>query len=130
MKCATLPYKARHKYDDHPLFLTYINENDYQPSCIICEKDRDPKLWFYRCEECDFDAHPECALGRDPYVKLGGVHTYRKHPHPLVLVDKTEDYAACDTCGEPCDDLALECTDTECSFIVHRKRGQCFYSLL
>jgi len=28
----------------------YINANDYQPSCIICEKDRDPKLWFYRCD--------------------------------------------------------------------------------
>jgi hypothetical protein len=73
MKCATLPYKARHEYDDHPLLLTYINANDYQPSCLICEKDRDPKLWFYRCEECDFDAHPECALGKYPYVKLGGV---------------------------------------------------------
>jgi len=132
MKCATLPYKARHEYDDHPLFLTYINANDYQPSCIICEKDRDPKLWFYRCEECDFDAHPECALGKYPYVKPGGVHTYPKHPHPIALVDKTEDYRpqACDTCGEPCDDLALECTDPNCSFIVHRKRWQCFQSLL
>ncbi|KAG6743795.1 hypothetical protein POTOM_052497 [Populus tomentosa] len=127
MKCATLPYKARHEYDDHPLFLTYINENDYQPSCIICEKYRDPKLWFYRCEECDFDAHPECALGKYPYVKSGGVHKYRKHPHPLALVVKTEDYRpqACDTCGEPCDDLALECTDPNCSFIVHRIRRQC-----
>ncbi|KAL9373693.1 hypothetical protein Peur_033313 [Populus x canadensis] len=131
MKCATLPYKARHEYDDHPLFLTYINENDYQPSCIICEKDRDPKLWFYRCEECDFDAHPECALGKYPYVKLGGVRTYPNHPHPIALVDKTEDYRpqACDSCGEPCDDLALECTDPNCSFIVHMTRWECFYSL-
>ncbi|XP_034917829.1 uncharacterized protein [Populus alba] len=72
MKCATLPYKARHEYDDHPLFLTYINQNDYQPSCLICEKDRDPKLWFYRCEECDFDAHPDCALVKYPYFKAGG----------------------------------------------------------
>eukprot|EP00258_Populus_trichocarpa_P027737 XP_024443756.1 uncharacterized protein LOC7468926 [Populus trichocarpa] len=129
MKCATLPYKARHEYDEHPLFLTYMNENDYQPSCIICEKDRDPKLWFYRCEKCDFDAHPECALGKYPYVKRGGVHTYPKHPHSIALVDKTEDYPACDTCGEPCDDLALECTDPNCDFIVHRKRLQCFMSL-
>ncbi|KAL9336232.1 hypothetical protein Peur_070720 [Populus x canadensis] len=132
MKCATLPYKARHEYDDHPLFLTYINANDYQPSCIICEEDRDPKLWFYRCEKCDFDAHPECALGKYPYVKPGGVQTYPKHPHPLALVIKTEDYRpqACDSCGEPCDDLALECTDPNCSFIVHRKRWQCRVSLL
>jgi hypothetical protein len=26
--------------------------------------------------------------------------------------------------------LALECTDPNCSFIVHRKRWQCFQSLL
>ncbi|KAI5560375.1 hypothetical protein BDE02_16G043200 [Populus trichocarpa] len=129
MKCATLPYKARHEYDDHPLILTYINANDYQPSCIICEKDRDPKLWFYRCEECDFDAHPDCALGRYPYFKSGEVRSYPEHHHPLALVDKTEDYAACDTCGEPCDDLALECTDLNCSFIVHKERWQCFQSL-
>jgi len=132
MKCATLPYEAiRHECDDHPLFLTYINANDYQPSCIICEEDRDPRLWFYRCEKCDFDAHPECALGKYPYVKPGGVHKYPKHPHPLALVDKTEDYRpqACDTCSEPCDGLALECTDSNCSFIVHRKRKQCFNSL-
>ncbi|KAJ6968038.1 hypothetical protein NC653_036086 [Populus alba x Populus x berolinensis] len=128
MKCVTLPYKARHEYDDHPLFLTYINENDYQPSCIICEKYRDPKLWFYRCEECDFDAHPECALGKYPYVKLGEVRTYPKHPHPLALVDKTQDYAACDTCGEPCDDLALECTDSNCSFIPSSVKRSSFRS--
>ncbi|KAJ6864378.1 hypothetical protein NC651_035049 [Populus alba x Populus x berolinensis] len=132
MKCATLPFKARHEYDDHPLFLTYINENDYQPSCIICEEDRDPKLWFYRCEECDFDAHPECALGKYPYFKPGGVRTYPKHPHPLAAVVKTEDYRpqACDICGEPCDGLALECTDPNCNFIAHGERWQCFDLLL
>ena len=75
--------------------------------------------------------HPECALGKYPYVKPGGILTYRKHPHPIALVDKTEDYRpqACDTCGEPCDDLALECTDPNCSFIVHRYRLQCWKSL-
>jgi hypothetical protein len=47
------------------------------------------------------------------------------------LVIKTEDYRpqACDTCGEPCDDLALECTDPNCNFIVHYKRWECFESL-
>jgi hypothetical protein len=26
--------------------------------------------------------------------------------------------------------LALECTDPNCSFIVHMRRGQCFQSLI
>jgi len=33
------------------------------------------KLWFYRCEKCDFDAHPECALRKYPYIKVMGVYT-------------------------------------------------------
>ncbi|XP_061954387.1 uncharacterized protein LOC133676684 [Populus nigra] len=121
-KCATLPDKARHRYDEHPLFLTYIDPNDYQYVCQICEKERDPKLWFYRCEECDFDAHRECVLGKNPFIKLGGSYTDDTHPHPLTLVEKTDDYPACHTCGEPCDDLALECTHYKCNFIIHYKR--------
>ncbi|KAI5560564.1 hypothetical protein BDE02_16G055400 [Populus trichocarpa] len=121
-KCATLPDKARHRYDEHPLFLTYIDPNDYQYVCQICEKERDPKLWFYRCEECDFDAHRECVLGKNPFIKLGGSYTVDIHPHPLALVEKTDDYTACHTCGEPCDDLALECTHYKCNFIIHYKR--------
>jgi hypothetical protein len=38
------------------------------------------------------------------------------------LVEKTDDYPACHTCGEPCDDLALECTHYKCNFIIHYKR--------
>ncbi|KAJ6749825.1 hypothetical protein OIU85_000455 [Salix viminalis] len=82
-KCATLPDKARHRYDKHPLFLTYIDPNDYQYVCQICEKERDPKLWFYRCEKCDFDANPECVLGKYPFIKLGDSYIFDNQPSPL-----------------------------------------------
>jgi hypothetical protein len=36
------------------------------------------------------------------------------------LVEKTDDYTACHTCGG--DDLALECTHYKCNFIIHYKR--------
>uniref|UniRef100_A0A6N2N5P2 DC1 domain-containing protein n=1 Tax=Salix viminalis TaxID=40686 RepID=A0A6N2N5P2_SALVM len=123
-KCATLPDKARHRYDKHPLFLTYIDPNDYQYVCQICEKERDPKLWFYRCEKCDFDANPECVLGKYPFIKLGDSYIFDNQPHPLVLVEKIEDYPACHDCGKPCDGLALECH--RCNFIIHWKRWECF----
>jgi hypothetical protein len=39
-KWATPPCKARHMYDDHPLFLTYNDPNDYQFVCQICESHK------------------------------------------------------------------------------------------
>jgi nucleoredoxin len=32
-------------------------------ACDGC--DESGKVWSYKCEECDFDLHPKCALGED-----------------------------------------------------------------
>jgi hypothetical protein len=43
-------------------------------------------------------------------------------------VEKAEDFPACHPFSAPCDDLALECTDSKCSFIIHgeKRRLQAF----
>ena len=39
---------SMHKYDLHPLTLTYTVENDSEEYyCYICEKERSPNYWFY-----------------------------------------------------------------------------------
>ncbi|KAJ4838264.1 hypothetical protein Tsubulata_022901 [Turnera subulata] len=124
--CATLPLKViNDRYDPHPLFLTYRSYDGEEAPfdeyyCLICEDERDPKHWFYHCQDCDFDAHPRCLLGRFPYVKLGGSYTHDNHPHPLTLVELEEnDKPACHSCGDHCYYLGLECTARDCNFIVH-----------
>ncbi|GLT35255.1 hypothetical protein SLA2020_097230 [Shorea laevis] len=78
-RCLTRPLTAEHRFHHHPLKLTYedpYKDDDgdpFQHMCEICEDRRDPKLWFYRCDECDFDAHPDCVLGKYPFIKRGSI---------------------------------------------------------
>ncbi|XP_021905962.1 uncharacterized protein LOC110820695 [Carica papaya] len=117
-KCATLPLTAMHSYDDHPLKLTFQDDSD-QLYCDVCEDTRDPKHWFYSCDDCGVTIHPECVFGKYPYIKVGDTYTIDSHPHSLRFVKKTEKYPSCNSCGQPCTDLALECAESECGLIVH-----------
>ncbi|GKV33437.1 hypothetical protein SLEP1_g41954 [Rubroshorea leprosula] len=79
-RCLTRPLEVQHRFHHHPLKLTYedpYKDDDgdpFQHMCEICEDRRDPKLWFYRCDECDFDAHPDCVLGEYPFIKRGSIY--------------------------------------------------------
>ncbi|XVF83476.1 hypothetical protein PTKIN_Ptkin16aG0490800 [Pterospermum kingtungense] len=120
--CMTLPLTARHnKSDEHPYKLTYHDNKNYPESnyCDICEEERNPNLWFYHCAICDNSAHPDCALGKYTFFKLGSIYTKGDHPHPLTFVKKDHHYPECHRCGDRCLDLALECKTTGCSYIVH-----------
>ncbi|KAL6273128.1 hypothetical protein ACE6H2_023820 [Prunus campanulata] len=122
--------QIEHKYDNHPLKLTYdsVTNDDDEYYCKICEGERDPKYWFYRCEDCDFDFHPDCVLGRYSKIKLGSTYKHDAHPHPVTLVDKIksvipndkryEDVSPCEVCHEPCEGLVYECS--ECNINIHQ----------
>ncbi|XP_062163723.1 uncharacterized protein LOC133870579 [Alnus glutinosa] len=118
LECATLPLVARHKYDDHLVELTCsVEAHCEEYYCLICEKERDPKSWFYYCTECDFPAHLQCVLGKYPHIKFGK-NTYASgHQHPFTFVPKTESSPPCDTCGQTFNGMALECT--QCKLNVH-----------
>ncbi|KAF2286145.1 hypothetical protein GH714_010929 [Hevea brasiliensis] len=149
-RCASLPSSVSHRFDEnHPLTLDYnfVSGKDIEHYCAICEWIIDPGShifdcvpWFYGCRECDISIHPECVLGRYPYIKFGGAYLYDIHPHPLTLVQKPfvkvqrkKHYPPCDYCaepfsvgeniGDPCQDLALQCS--QCPFVIHRK-SPCF----
>ncbi|XP_059460245.1 uncharacterized protein LOC132189520 [Corylus avellana] len=118
-ECATLPLVASHKDDDHILKLTYSAEAHCEEYyCLICEKERDPKQWFYYCAECDFSAHSQCVLGKYPYIKFGSTFTDKfLHKHPFTFVPNTESSPPCDACGKTFNGVALECT--QCKFNFH-----------
>ncbi|PPD87279.1 hypothetical protein GOBAR_DD15764 [Gossypium barbadense] len=121
LDCFALPIIAGHKCDEHLLSLTDHDDNSYSEShrCDICEKSRDPNRWFYHCATCDTSAHVDCVLGKYSFLKLGSIYEETGHPHPLTIVKKKYYYPDCDKCSKPCEDVALECSKSECKYIVH-----------
>ncbi|MBA0647463.1 hypothetical protein Goklo_015338 [Gossypium klotzschianum] len=122
LRCFSLPIKARHKCDEHLLSLMDHDDNSYSKShhCDICENSRHPNHWFYHCATCDTSAHVGCVLRRNyPFLKLGNIYEGTDHPHPLTIVKKKYYYPNCDKCSKPCEDVALECSKSECKYIAH-----------
>jgi hypothetical protein len=137
--CATLPLKAKCEYHPHPLTLTYEVENDSEEHyCLICEEERNTNHWFYYCVECNFAAHPQCAIGQSPYIKYEINFTDKDHQHPFNFAWRTKNSRPCDACGETFEgkntsstyvgdpisdnetyvgDMALNCT--QCKSIIH-----------
>ncbi|PPD76014.1 hypothetical protein GOBAR_DD27055 [Gossypium barbadense] len=95
--------------DGHCLVLTFHEDTDYSEYlyCDICEKQRSPYTWFYHCAICDNSAHLHCVVGDHPFIKRGMTFIESHHPHVLVFVEKH------------CLDLAVECSDAECKYIIH-----------
>ncbi|KAG4109774.1 hypothetical protein ERO13_D13G007300v2 [Gossypium hirsutum] len=121
--CFLRPTRVRHKCDQHILALTYDKVNDYAKYhyCDICEKERDPKHWFYHCETCDTSVHVDCVLGKYSFIKLGSTYNKGNHEHPLTFVKKIHYYPECVECNKPCEDLSLECAEQGCNYIAHWK---------
>ncbi|KAB2010658.1 hypothetical protein ES319_D10G256100v1 [Gossypium barbadense] len=120
--CLTsLPQTTWHKSDRHCLILTYHEDNDYSQYhyCDVCEKERSPNTWFYHCPICDNSAHLSCVLRGSQFLKRGIKIKESDHPHTLMIVEKVYDYPECHKCGHRCMDLALECLDAECKYIIH-----------
>ncbi|XP_041020066.1 uncharacterized protein LOC121261664 [Juglans microcarpa x Juglans regia] len=63
-ECLTLPNTIKYEQHVHPFTLCYSPEDESDEYyCDICEKERDPKRWYYYCADCIFPAHPACILG-------------------------------------------------------------------
>ncbi|XP_010429322.1 PREDICTED: uncharacterized protein LOC104713811 [Camelina sativa] len=62
-RCATLPQMVKHRIDDHPLSLCYGEKASGKYWCDICEKETNPKTWFYTCKDHWASLHIECVLG-------------------------------------------------------------------
>ncbi|KAK3026784.1 hypothetical protein RJ639_040262 [Escallonia herrerae] len=62
--CATWPRTARHKYDPHPLILTYRPFDDHPDDfyCEKCQTEINPKPWLYHCRDCNQSFHPFCLI--------------------------------------------------------------------
>ncbi|KAL4308974.1 hypothetical protein GQ457_01G034740 [Hibiscus cannabinus] len=117
--CFSLPITVEDKCDEHLLSLTHHDNKSYSEShyCDICERERDPKLWFYHCATCSTSVHVDCVLGRYPFMRPGSIYEKEDHPNPLTFVKKRYYYPDCFECGKRCEGLAVECTKS--GYIAH-----------
>lgn len=103
--CALLlPGTIRHKYDKHPMSLSYLPIENHKSEyfCEICEEPLNPHRSFYHCHKCVQSVHSDCAplilrsemadrhyswndksIYKYVNVKFGSIHKTPSHPHPL-----------------------------------------------
>ncbi|PWA38166.1 DC1, C1-like, Zinc finger, RING/FYVE/PHD-type [Artemisia annua] len=132
-----LPKTIRHKYDKHPLKLSYspIENHKGQYFCEVCEEDLNPTKWFYHCSECSQSIHPDCAplilkseqgvnsshedlVYKFINIKFGDVRNTEDHEHPVSFVAGTKIDGDCTKCGlELQSKFILKCLP--CKFAIH-----------
>ncbi|KAJ9548216.1 hypothetical protein OSB04_020759 [Centaurea solstitialis] len=83
--CAFLPKKLKIQdatddffFHTHPLTLAYSfpkadQEAKHNPRCRVCGKffDENENLWIYKCEDCRYYTHLDCATARgEPFMSI------------------------------------------------------------
>ncbi|EOA25817.1 hypothetical protein CARUB_v10019185mg [Capsella rubella] len=99
-RCATLPSTVTlSRYDDHPLTLCYGDkEASGKYWCDICERETNPKNWFYTCKDCGVTLHVSCVVWDIKYAKPGG----KVRSHFELLPNNTSSGPLCHVCNCRC----------------------------
>ncbi|PIN10598.1 hypothetical protein CDL12_16813 [Handroanthus impetiginosus] len=88
--CVMLPLSIKHRWDKHPLLLTFDASIDHPSDfyCEACEEEMHPKKGMYHCRECDQSFHIHCLTesGHHRNIKFGRQFEFggHVHPHPLT----------------------------------------------
>jgi hypothetical protein len=120
-RCALLlPETIRHKYDKHPMSLSYLPIENHKSEyfCEICEEKLNPHSSFYHCHKCVQSVHSACAplilrsdisdressimfnsIYKFVNVKFGNIHKTPGHQHPLSFTQGTPSDCECSMCG-------------------------------
>ncbi|PIN04588.1 hypothetical protein CDL12_22876 [Handroanthus impetiginosus] len=118
--CAMLPPSIKHRWDKHPLLLTFDASIDHPNDfyCEACENEMHPKRGMYHCRECDQSFHTRCLTesGRHGNIKFGRQLEFGDlHPHPLTYNIVSLKYK-CDRCGRVAyKERGFECANSNCN---------------
>ncbi|KAM0069785.1 putative kinase C-like, phorbol ester/diacylglycerol-binding protein [Helianthus debilis subsp. tardiflorus] len=142
-RCALqLPKTVMHKFDKHPLQLSYapIEDHKSQYFCEVCEEELDPGKWFYHCAACAQSIHSACAplilqseqgvnssdlegVYKFINIKFGHVEKRPFHQHPMLFAPGTENDGLCHECGSKLQSQMIwKCL--HCNFACH-----CYHEL-
>jgi len=100
-KCATIPTEVSYKHDKHPLSLCYGEKADDTYWCELCEKEVNPRNWFYTCNICCITIHLHCIFGSSSYMKPGSIFDYN-YSKLEVLRNSNSTRPQCTRCGDRC----------------------------
>ncbi|CAF2034755.1 BnaA09g00650D [Brassica napus] len=102
-KCATLPQVVKHRVDDHPLSLCYGEEEEASGKywCDICERETNPKEWFYTCKDQRASLHTKCVLGDLARFMPRSVVKFQNRSFEVVL-NKSVTRPFCSKCKSRC----------------------------
>ncbi|PIN05183.1 hypothetical protein CDL12_22280 [Handroanthus impetiginosus] len=121
--CAMLSPSIKHRWDKHPLLLTYDASIDHPSDfyCEVCEEEMHPKRGMYHCRECDQSFHTYCLTESGPNrnIKFGRQFEFGDlHPHPLTynIVSLKHE---CDRCGGVAyEKRGFECANSNCNYAL------------
>ncbi|CAI9297727.1 unnamed protein product [Lactuca saligna] len=137
-ECALLLAETvRHKYDEHPMQLSYLPIENHKSEyfCEICEEDLNPHQSFYHCQSCAQSIHTACApsilksethddcylaKGVNDFVniKFGGIFNTSHHQHPLSFAQGIASDGKCKRCPERLQySMIFKCL--KCNFSIH-----------
>ncbi|KAG7558983.1 Protein kinase C-like phorbol ester/diacylglycerol-binding domain [Arabidopsis thaliana x Arabidopsis arenosa] len=110
-RCASLPLTVTlPRYDDHPLTLCYGDEKaSGKYWCDICERETNPKTWFYTCKDCGITLHVFCVVGDIRYAKPKG----KIDDNVELLANNSSSRPLCNTCRCRCPGLFILKTNLE-----------------
>lgn len=76
-RCFNLPRVVKHKEDEPPLSLCYGEEDpNGKYWCDICERETNPKDWFYTSSDSGATLHVQCVLGDFSFLMPGRIMQY------------------------------------------------------
>ncbi|PIN07843.1 hypothetical protein CDL12_19576 [Handroanthus impetiginosus] len=127
-ECAMLPPSIKHRWDKHPLLLTYDPSIDHPSDfyCEACEEEMHPKRRMYHCRECDQSFHIGCLTesGSHRNIKFGRQFEFGDlHRHPLTYNIVSLKHK-CNGCGGIAyKGRGFECTNSNCSYALCENCG-------
>ncbi|KAK8308230.1 hypothetical protein V6Z12_D02G043500 [Gossypium hirsutum] len=104
--------EIKHSYHDHNLRLTFSGKTkDDDSQCDGCT--RPISTPFYRCEQCKFFLHKDCA-------ELPKEMPHPSHMHLLTLVNLHGKwgFSCCCACGRPCQGFSYICYKGYCGYQI------------
>ncbi|XP_040945351.1 uncharacterized protein [Gossypium hirsutum] len=104
--------EIKHSYHDHNLRLTFSGKTkDDDSQCDGCTRPLSTP--FYRCEQCKFFLHKDCAE-----LPKEMPHPFHMHLLTLVNLQGKLGFSCCCACGRPCQGFSYICYKGYCGYQI------------